>query len=51
MLSRRRFTLGATALSLTALGAAACSRPSSRTTEDLSADVGLTDPVAMVAPA
>ena len=43
MLSRRRFTLSATALGLTMLGAAGCSRPSERTTEDLSADVGLTD--------
>ena len=42
-LSRRRFTLGATALSLTALGAAACSRPSERTTEDKSSEVSLTD--------
>ena len=43
MLSRRRFTLGATALSITALGLSACGRPSSRTTEDLSSDVGLTE--------
>ena len=43
MLSRRHFTLSATALGLTMLGAAGCSRPSERTTEDLSADVGLTD--------
>lgn len=42
MLSRRQFTLGATALSLTA-GLAACSRPSAKETEDLSADVGLTE--------
>jgi len=41
-LSRRRFTLGATALSLTA-GLAACGRPSAKETEDLSAEVGLTD--------
>lgn len=42
MLSRRTFTLGATALSLT-VGLAACSRPSSKQTEDLSSDIGLTD--------
>jgi putative aldouronate transport system substrate-binding protein len=42
MLSRRQFTLGATALSLTA-GLAACGRPSATVTEDLSADAGLTD--------
>lgn len=42
MLSRRQFALGATALSLT-VGLVACSRPSSKQTEDLSADVGLTD--------
>ncbi|WP_262423857.1 hypothetical protein [Brachybacterium sp. Z12] len=42
MLSRRQFTLGATALSLT-VGLAACSRPSAQETEDLSADAGLTD--------
>ncbi|MGP9746746.1 extracellular solute-binding protein [Brachybacterium sp. AOP29-B2-41] len=42
LLSRRRFTLGATALSLTA-GLAACGRPSAKETEDLSAEVGLTD--------
>ncbi|MGP5305870.1 extracellular solute-binding protein [Brachybacterium alimentarium] len=43
MLSRRRFTLSATALGVTMLGITGCSRPSERTTEDLSADVGLTD--------
>ena len=42
MLSRRQFTLGATALTLTA-GLAACGRPSSKETEDLSADAGLTE--------
>ena len=42
MLSRRQFTLGATALSLTA-GLAACGRPSATETEDKSSDVGLTD--------
>jgi len=42
MLSRRQFTLGATALSLTA-GLAACGRPSAQETVDKSADVGLTD--------
>lgn len=41
-LSRRRFTLGATALSLTA-GFAACGRPSAQEIEDLSTEVGLTD--------
>src|SRR5699024_2422598 len=43
MLFRRLSTLSSTALGLTMLGAAGCSRPSERTTEDLSADVGLTD--------
>ena len=43
MLSRRQFTLGATALSMTALGLSACGRPSAQETEDLSSDVGLTD--------
>ena len=43
MLSRRHFTLSAAALGLTMLGVAGCSRPSERTIEDLSSDVGLTD--------
>lgn len=42
-LSRRSFALGATALSVTALGLAACGRPSAEAVEDRSADVGLTD--------
>ncbi|MGO2775001.1 MAG: extracellular solute-binding protein [Brachybacterium tyrofermentans] len=43
MLSRRHFTLSATALGVTMLGVSGCSRPSERTTEDLSSDVGMTD--------
>ena len=42
-LTRRRFALGATALSVTALGLAACGRPSAAENEDLSAEVGLTE--------
>ncbi|WP_422116512.1 extracellular solute-binding protein [Brachybacterium sp. UNK5269] len=43
MFSRRQFTLSATALGVTMLGISGCSRPSERTTEDLSSEVGLTD--------
>lgn len=43
MLSRRQFTLGTTALSVTAIGLAACGRPSASETEDKSADVGMTE--------
>lgn len=41
IVSRRSFSIGATALSLT-IGLAACSRPSSEKVADKSADVGLT---------
>lgn len=43
MLSRRRFVLGATALSLTSITLASCGRPSAREAEDKSSDAGLTE--------